>query len=53
MGVHMGGAECGKELGGGNERENIIRIYYVRKKAIFNKMKKKKGKTHLCKTKDK
>ena len=31
-----------EELGGGDGGETIIRIYYVRKKSIFNKRKKEK-----------
>lgn len=33
------GRRCGNELGGAEEEETIIRIYYVRKIAIFNKRK--------------
>lgn len=33
------GRRCGNELGGVEEEETIIRIYYVRKIAIFNKRK--------------
>lgn len=34
--------EDGKKLGGIEEGEIIIRLYYVRKKAFFNQRKKKK-----------
>ena len=38
-GVDLDGRRGGEELGGVEGGETIIRIYYVRKKSIFNKRK--------------
>ena len=38
-GSGSGGEEGGKELGGVEEGETVIRIYYVREESIFNNKK--------------
>lgn len=42
----MGGDIYREELGGAEEKKAIIRVYYMNKKAIFNKKEKNRYASH-------